>query len=446
MTDSMAQPQPTHRLDFSSGLSFPTKAVNHAATVLIVDDSPDNLRVLSATLSQSNYDIRCAKNGMMALKALALNSPSSSVTAELPDLILLDIQMPDIDGYEICARLKADARTQHIPIIFISALDAALDKVKAFSVGGVDYITKPFQMEEVIVRVQNQLNLQAAKAQLAQAEKMASLGQLVAGIAHEINNPVGFVQGNIDYLDNYVQDLLDLLAAYQQQYPDPPEEIRAIAANIDLPYIQADLPNIVKSMTLGTDRIASIVSSLRNFSRLDESEHKPADIHEGIDGTLLILESRLKANGPYPRIEVIQQYQEMPPVLCYPGSLNQVFMNLIANAIDAIEDKQKALLDGDQANYQPQIIIQTERTQSAVIIRIQDNGDGMEESVKARLFNPFFTTKPVGKGTGLGLAISHQIIYEKHQGQLTCQSQVGVGTEFVIALPLRPDSSQTDLR
>ncbi len=212
----------------------------------------------------------------------------------------------------------------HIPIIFISALDAALDKVKAFSVGGVDYITKPFQMEEVIVRVQNQLNLQATKAQLAQAEKMASLGQLVAGIAHEINNPVGFVQGNIDYLNNYVQDLLELLEAYQQQYPEPPEVIRVIAADIDLPYIQADLPNIVKSMTLGTDRIASIVKSLRNFSRLDESEHKPADIHEGIDGTLLILESRLKANGPYPRIEVIRQYQDMPPVLCYPGSLNQV--------------------------------------------------------------------------------------------------------------------------
>lgn len=443
MTYSTAQPQPTHHLDFSAGLSLPTKAFNHAATVLIVDDSPDNLRVLSDTLSQSNYDIRCAKNGTMALKVLALNLPSSSATAELPDLILLDIQMPDIDGYEVCARLKADARTQHIPIIFISALDAALDKVKAFSVGGVDYITKPFQMEEVIVRVQNQLNLQATKAQLAQAEKMASLGQLVAGIAHEINNPVGFVQGNIDYLNNYVQDLLELLEAYQQQYPEPPEVIRVIAADIDLPYIQADLPNIVKSMTLGTDRIASIVKSLRNFSRLDESEHKPADIHEGIDGTLLILESRLKANGPYPRIEVIRQYQDMPPVLCYPGSLNQVFMNLIANAIDAIEDKQQALTDDDQASYQPQITIQTEQTEPAVIVRIQDNGHGMEESVKARLFNPFFTTKPMGKGTGLGLAISYQIIHEKHHGQLTCQSQVGVGTEFVIALPLHPDPSQT---
>ncbi|PZO55640.1 MAG: hybrid sensor histidine kinase/response regulator [Phormidesmis priestleyi] len=439
MTHSITQPQPTDHLNFSAGLSFPTKAVNPAATVLIVDDSPDNLRVLSATLSQSNYDIRCAKNGTMALKALALNSPRRSATAELPDLILLDIQMPDIDGYEVCARLKANARTQHIPIIFISALDAALDKVKAFAVGGVDYITKPFQMEEVIVRVQNQLNLQAAKAQLAQAEKMASLGQLVAGIAHEINNPVGFVQGNIDYLDNYVQDLLTLLKAYQQQYPDPPEGIRAIAANIDLPHIQADLPNIVKSMTLGTERIASIVSSLRNFSRLDESEHKPADIHEGIDSTLLILESRLKASDYYSSIEVIKQYQEMPPVLCYPGSLNQVFMNLIANAIDAIEDKQQTLTDSDQADYQPQIVIQTEQTAQAVTIRIQDNGHGMEESVKARLFNPFFTTKPVGKGTGLGLAISSQIIHEKHHGQLTCQSQAGIGTEFVITLPFPQD-------
>ncbi|MGC1306934.1 MAG: response regulator [Phormidesmis sp.] len=376
-------------------------AFDDCVTVLIVDDSPDNLRVLSATLAASNYDIRCAKNGTMALKAIA--------AAELPDLILLDIQMPDINGYEVCQQLKADVRTQHIPIIFISALDEAIDKVKAFSMGGVDYITKPFQVEEVLARVRNQLRLQSAKVQLAQSEKMASLGQLVAGIAHEINNPVGFVQGNIEYLNDYVEDLLRLLTTYQQQYPNPPAIVSAIANEIDLDNLQTDLPKVMQSMTLGTERIAKIVSLLRNFSRLDESDYKPADIHEGLNGTLLILKSRLRSIGELPKIELVQSYSKLPPILCYPGALNQVFMNLIANAIDAVDERRRTVVAKKMTSYQPQIEISTQQTEQAVVIRIRDNGLGMSDAVKARLFHPFFTTKPVGKGTGLGLAISYQI-------------------------------------
>ncbi|MGB3297554.1 MAG: response regulator [Phormidesmis sp.] len=398
------------------------------ATILIVDDSPDNLRVLSATLTAASYDIRCAKNGSMALKAIAL--------ADLPDLILLDIQMPDVDGYEVCRRLKEDVRSQHIPVIFISALDDTLDKVKAFSAGGVDYITKPFQVEEVLARVRNQLSIQAAQVQLAQAEKMASLGQLVAGIAHEINNPVSFIQGNITCLEGYAQDLLRLVATYQQQYPKPTAAVESVAHDIDLDYLQADLPKVLQSMTVGTDRIANIIKSLRNFSRLDEANYKRADIHEGLEGTLLILESRLKASGRFAKIDLVKNYDELPLTFCWPGALNQVFMNMTANAIDAIDSKRLAMSEAELQQYQPQITISTAQAEQFIVIQIEDNGCGMTEAVKARLFNPFFTTKPAGIGTGLGLPSSRQIIHDQHQGQLICESQLGLGSQFTIRLPI----------
>lgn len=404
------------------------------ASILVIDDSLDNLRVLSATLSESNYDIRCARSGKIALKAIA---------AAPPDLILLNIQMPDLNGYEVCQHLKADSQTQHIPIIFVSALNEALDKVKAFSVGGVDYITKPFQVAEVLARVRNQLDLQAAKVQLAQAEKMASLGQLVAGIAHEINNPINFVHGNLGILDTYTLDLIQLIEAYQEEYPNPPDSVREIAQEIDLAYLETDLPKVIKSMRVGTKRVTDIVKSLRNFSRLDEVGYKQTDIHEGIEGTLLILESRLSA-GSESVIEIVRDYGDLPLVPCHPAALNQVFMNLIANAIDAVDDAQRSHLDSKNPaqRYQPKITISTEQVAQAIIIRVEDNGCGMSESTKSCLFSPFFTTKPIGRGTGLGLSISHQIIQEKHQGKMTCQSQAGIGTQFTIELPLKKVASQ----
>lgn len=413
----------------AAGLSLGADFSQPPATILIVDDSPDNLRVLSATLSDSNYDIRCAKNGKMALKAIA---------SELPDLILLDIQMPELDGYQVCQQLKADARTRPIPVIFISALDDTIDKVKAFSVGGVDYITKPFQVEEVLARVRNQLNLQAAKIQLAQSEKMASLGQLVAGIAHEINNPVGFIQGNVEHLDRYVQDLLRLVQAYRAEYIEPSTAIQEIASEIDLDYLQTDIQKVLSSMSIGTERITNIIKSLRNFSRLDESDYKPANIHEGIDGTLLILESRLKAVGKANKIEVVKDYGELPLLRCYPSALNQVFMNILSNAIDALNEIRYSLSNSESITdtHQPKIAIKTRQKDSVIIIQIEDNGCGMPEPVKARLFSPFFTTKPTGKGTGLGMAISRQIVTEQHRGQISCQSEVGTGTTFAIQIPM----------
>lgn len=289
--------------------------------------------------------------------------------------------------------------------------------------------------------------LQHTQAQLVHTEKMSSLGQLVAGIAHEINNPVNFIHGNIAPAEVFIADLMHLLNLYQQHYPLPVAEIQAEIEAIDLPFLQEDLPKLLSSLKIGTNRIREIVRSLRNFSRHDESGMKPVDIHEGIDSTLLLLRDRLRPRAGYPGILVQQDYGHLPPVECYVGQINQVFMNILSNAIDALESE---IEDWDQGGTaiaskvfdvptlprpKPTICIQTEATESQVLIRISDNGCGMAESVKASLFNPFFTTKPIGKGTGLGLYISYQIIVDRHGGVLSCSSKPGQGTEFQIEIP-----------
>jgi two-component system, NtrC family, sensor kinase len=276
--------------------------------------------------------------------------------------------------------------------------------------------------------------LQETQAQLIQHEKMSSLGQLVAGVAHEINNPVNFIHGNITYANEYIENLLDLLHLYQKHYPNPDVEIQSFTEEIDLEFISDDLTKLLSSMNMGTNRIREIVLCLRNFSRLDEAEKKPVDIHEGLENTLLILHHRLKSIGIGLGISIVKQYGILPLVDCYPGQLNQVFMNILTNAIDALEEQIK------QTNHEfsPTIQISTEVTdKDFVVIRIADNGIGISESVRQRLFDPFFTTKPVGKGTGLGLSISYQIIVEKHGGQLKCLSEPGKGTEFAIQIPIR---------
>jgi signal transduction histidine kinase len=278
-------------------------------------------------------------------------------------------------------------------------------------------------------------SLQQAQAKLVQSEKMSSLGQLVAGIAHEINNPVNFISGNLSYAHEYFQDLLEMLQLYQAHYPDPHPEIASFADEIDLEFLLEDLEKLLNSMQVGSERIQQIVLSLRNFSRLDEAELKPVNLHDGLDNTLLILHNRLKSKGSRPEIEVVKQYGDLPKVECYAGPLNQVFMNLIGNAIDALEEQPEPR----------QITIMTERGHrsseadplSTIRIRIRDNGPGIPDDVQSHLFDPFFTTKPVGKGTGLGLSISYQIIVERHQGTLTCNSQPGEGAEFVIEIPIR---------
>ncbi len=270
--------------------------------------------------------------------------------------------------------------------------------------------------------------LATTQAQLIQSEKMSSLGQLVAGIAHEINNPVNFINGNITPANEHIQYLINFISLYQKYYPEPIPEIQALAQEIELDFIKDDLSKILSSIKMGTERVRQIIVSLRNFSRLDEAEIKSVDIHEGIDSTLLILQSRLKDKPERPAIEVIKEYGTLPKVECYPCQLNQVIMNLLTNAIDAIE------ISG---NYQQgKITISTDVIDNKQVkIQITDNGCGMTEKVKQKIFDPFFTTKPVGSGTGLGLSISYQII-NKHGGKLKCISQPHHGTEFFIQIPI----------
>jgi two-component system NtrC family sensor kinase len=285
--------------------------------------------------------------------------------------------------------------------------------------------------------------LQQTQSQLIQQEKMSTLGLLVAGVAHEVNNPINFIYGNIHHASEYAKDLLELVELYQKHYLYPPLEISEHLENIDFDFLSEDLPQLLSSMKIGADRIVRIVQSLRNFSRLDESEMKPVNIHEGIDSTLLILQSRLKATADRPPIEIVKNYSNLPMVECYAGQLNQVFMNILANAIDALESYN---LDRDPkaAKANPiAIAITTEYSiADKIIVRISDNGPGMAENVKKRLFDPFFTTKPVGKGTGLGLSISYKIVVEKHKGVLRCDSTPRLGTEFSIEIPLRQQIRQ----
>jgi signal transduction histidine kinase len=292
--------------------------------------------------------------------------------------------------------------------------------------------------------------LQQTQAKLVQSEKMSSLGQLVAGVAHEINNPVSFIYGNLVHANQYTEDLLNLVQLYQEYYPQPAPEIKVETEVIDLDFIQEDLPKILSSMKMGADRIRQIVLSLRNFSRLDEAEMKWVNIHEGIDNTLLILANRLKpkpvgevgAKTFHCGIEVIKEYGDLPEVQCYPGQLNQVFMNILTNAIDAIDEYNKERSVEEIKNNPGTIRIHTEvNGTNQVLIRIVDNGPGMTEDVCHRLFDPFFTTKPVGSGTGLGMSISYQIVVEKHGGQLQCISAPGQGAEFLIYVPIEQPSS-----
>jgi len=607
-------------------------------TILIVDDIPENLRLLSKMLTQQGYQVRKAINGWLALRG---------VNSAPPELILLDIKMPEMDGYEVCQKLKASEKTREIPVIFLSALSDVLDKVKAFDVGGADYITKPFHQQEVLARIEHQITIQRqkvrlqqeirhrqqaeealrrseakllaaqrvahlgnwefdlltqqftwskelfcifgldssqpepsyteflgliypddrelmqqiltyglsltahsskptskscelefrivrpdgsiryieakgepilneqgqlskffgvvqditqyketeealrqsearerdkatqleltlnelkrAQAQLVQTEKMSSLGQMVAGVAHEINNPISFIYGNLDPASKYFQDLIHLIHFYQQTYPHTTPEIQELTQKIDLDFLVSDWQKLINSMQVGAERIKDIVESLRNFSRESESALKAVDIHEGIDNTLLILQHRLRAVGNHSSIEIIKKYSQLPLVTCYASELNQVFMNLLSNAIDALtppfakDSGSQLMINGNSSiklnkekSVTPKIWISTktgcikspkqpQQTAENIEIRIADNGPGISEQLLHRIFEPFFTTKPVGSGTGLGLSISYQIVVEKHHGQLSCISTEGEGTEFVVEIPVNTNYNSLPL-
>ncbi|MEG4237812.1 PAS domain S-box protein [Microcoleus sp. Pol14C6] len=280
--------------------------------------------------------------------------------------------------------------------------------------------------------------LKATNSQLVQSEKMSSLGLLLAGVAHEINNPVSFIYGNLAHLTNYTQDLFDHLELYQQHYPNPVAEIQEQREKNELDFLAEDLPKILSSMSVGVERICQIVQSLRNFSRHDDSQMKPVNLHEGIDSTLLILNHRLKGNGEKPQIQIVKQYGELPTVECFAGPINQVFMNILSNAIDALEDANSRQSCQEMLKNLSQIRIGTEVVGNLVEIKIADNGPGITEQVKQQIFDTFFTTKPIGKGTGMGLSISYQIIVERHKGELYCTSELGKGTEFTIRIPIAP--------
>jgi signal transduction histidine kinase len=427
-----------------------SNAVQNTDFILIVDDNPTNLSVLSQALKTAGLAVRTAEDGESAIEL---------VSRKLPALILLDVQMPGISGFEVCEKLKADAKTEAIPIIFMTALADTESKIKGLSLGAVDYIPKPFEQEEAIARVRVHLRLKQlsdqleqlleertlalaeTQLQMVQQEKLSMLGQLLAGVAHEINNPIGCIASNINPAHEHIAELAQILRLCQQ-HPQLPAEIQEAIDNIDLDFVLQDLPNLLKSMKISIGRIKDISISLRNFVRADSVMPIASDLHEGLDSTLLILNHRIKASGKRPAIKIIRQYGELGMIDCYPGQLNQVFMNILANAIDALEEAWEKQLLSDpsgicKAARIPTLTLTTQRLPQATEIRLADNGAGMTEEVKAQIFEALFTTKEMGKGTGLGLAIVQQIITENHRGKIGVNSEVGKGTEFVITIPVK---------
>lgn len=452
--------------------------------ILIVDDNPANLSILAHSLKRAGYAVRVAVDGESALQ---------QVTEELPTLILLDVMMPGLNGFETCRQLQKNPLTSEIPVIFMTALADNENKVRGLLTGAVDYITKPFNEDEVLLRVKTHLRLrnllhtlhqqnqqlqqeihkrqlaeanlqqlnheleqrvaqrtaelQRTQIKLVQQEKLSTLGELVAGVAHEINNPISCIAGNIEFIGDYSMHLLEHIALYQQHLPEPDDTIAHHAQTIDLEYLKQDLPNLMRSMQMSSDRIYAISNSLRAFVRNDTRRKSLFDLHEGIDSTLLILRHRLRAQENRSEIEVVKTYGALPEISCFPGQLNQVFMNILANAIDAFDEqcaKKGASHHGVKAlaydcqidDTSLQIQVTTEPDDQSVSVTIQDNAGGMSDEVRSHIFEQGYTTKTVHKGTGLGLSIVHQIIVGTHGGQLHCQTQLGKGTTFTIRLPI----------
>jgi signal transduction histidine kinase len=412
-------------------------------TILIVDDNESNVKVLCYAIAAYGWKTLVAFNGESAI-----------IQAEdaQPDLIILDVMMPGMDGFETCKQLKNQSTTCNIPVIFMTALVDIFDKIKALSLGGVDYVTKPFHIEEVIARVQIHLQLRSltkqlqqqkqdlevcvsertaelaqallelkqSQLQIIQSEKLSSLGQMIAGVAHDINNPTSFITCNLSLLSEYTSLLIKHLQLYQNTYHHPSLEIAQNANDIFLDELVVDIPEMIDSMQSGVDRIYDISNSLRVFSHSNNFRKIQFDIHQGIESTLTILKYRLSS------IEVIKKYHNLAMINCYPGQLNQVLMNIISNAIDALEECE---------NQQKKIIqIMTESDEENVMISIKDNGIGISSDIQSNIFEQFFTTKVVGKGTGLGLSISRHIIEDKHSGKLSFTSNLDQGTEFVIQI------------
>ncbi|NJM97571.1 MAG: response regulator [Phormidesmis sp. RL_2_1] len=410
--------------------------------ILVVDDEPDIEALITqkfrSEIRQGQYQFTFTCNGAEAYHQI-------TQTPDI-DMVLTDINMPVMDGLELLSRLNALVKP---PKTVVVSAYGDMDKIRAaMNRGAFDFVTKPINFQDLATTVEktlkaaseakaHQSHLQQIQMQLVQSEKMSSLGQMVAGLAHEIKNPVSFIYGNLEPAKDYVQNLLLLIDLYQTHYPQPISEIQNYVADIDLDFLQEDLAKLLDSLEIGTSRLKELVRSLSNFSRLDQSEKKAMDIHGGIESTLVILSGRLKATADRPNIEIIRDYGQLPLVDCYPSQLNQVIMNLLVNAVDALDEQNQGRSFGEiEANPNVIQIITRVADNSRVRLTIIDNGPGIDDEIVSKLFDPFFTTKPMGKGTGLGLAISYQIIVEKHGGQLLCDSTPGQGTKFVIELPI----------
>ncbi|MDD2759943.1 MAG: response regulator [Methylomonas sp.] len=414
-----------------------------SATLLLVDDEPINIKVFGAFLSEY-FDVLVSTSGEHALQLAKGNNK--------PDLILLDVMMPGMDGYQVIARLKADPDTHDIPVVFVTALSDDADEERGLKLGAVDYIYKPCNLSILLARVRIQLELQRSRVwledqnafleaelerrqqenqqvqlQLLQSEKLAAIGQLAAGVAHEINNPVGFVNSNLNTLKTYIGDLLGVLDTYQKLAGDPKQveqarqEIQKLRQQKDIDFLCKDIPDLIDESLDGLSRVRNIVASLKDFSHVGDNKWEMADIHQGLDSTLNIIWNELKYH-----CTVTKDYGDLPPVYCQISQLNQVFMNLLINAAQAIKGKGE-------------ISIRTWQTGREVNIEISDTGEGVAPEHLNRLFEPFFTTKPVGKGTGLGLPIS-QNIAKAHGGRIEVASIVGQGTTFRVVLPIEPTS------
>jgi two-component system, NtrC family, sensor kinase len=419
---------------------------NPQATILIVDDAPQNLAVLGAIL-QPLYRVRAASSGERALDA-AVREPR-------PDLILLDIMMPQMDGFETLRRIRADELTRDIPVMFVTALQDETDEQRGFELGAADYLHKPVNPVIVRARVRAQLEAKAARdmlknnnqrlvsqvaeganaleqaqMQLLQAEKMAAMGQLAAGVAHEINNPIGFVGSNLSTLEHYVRDLVELITAYQRGFDQAGNsaafaEVLMLRQKVDYDFLTQDLTNLVAESKEGIERVRRIVGDLKSFSRSGDSKWEWADIHQGIDSTLNIVWNELKYH-----CTVSKNYGSLPQIHCVPSQLNQVFMNLLVNAGQAIEGKGEITITTECAGT------------DAVRITIRDTGKGIAQEALQRIFEPFYTTKPVGKGTGLGLSLAWNIV-KRHHGRIEVDSEAGKGTGFAITLLIDPVAANT---